>query len=60
MPALPSLLYGVIVVLYYILLEGYLGQTVGKMVFRALTGQQEQHQLAVVVSTLVIAACSTL
>src|SRR5829696_5980486 len=32
MPALPSLLYGVIVVLYYILLEGYLGQTVGKMV----------------------------
>jgi uncharacterized RDD family membrane protein YckC len=31
MPALPSLLYGVIVVLYYILLEGYLGQTVGKM-----------------------------
>ena len=32
MPALPSLLYGVIVVLYYVLLEGYLGQTVGKMV----------------------------
>ena len=32
MPALPSVLYGVIVVLYYILLEGYLGQTVGKMV----------------------------
>jgi uncharacterized RDD family membrane protein YckC len=32
MPALPSLLYGVIVVLYYILLEGYLGQTFGKMV----------------------------
>jgi uncharacterized RDD family membrane protein YckC len=31
MPALPSVLYGVIVVLYYILLEGYLGQTVGKM-----------------------------
>jgi uncharacterized RDD family membrane protein YckC len=31
MPALPTLLYGVIVVLYYILLEGYLGQTVGKM-----------------------------
>ena len=31
MPALPSLLYGVIVVLYYILLEGYLEQTVGKM-----------------------------
>jgi uncharacterized RDD family membrane protein YckC len=31
MPALPSLLYGVIVVLYYILLEGYLGQTFGKM-----------------------------
>jgi uncharacterized RDD family membrane protein YckC len=33
MPVLPTLLYGVIVVLYYILLlEGYLGQTVGKMV----------------------------
>ena len=31
MPALPSLLYAVIVVLYYILLEGYLGQTFGKM-----------------------------
>ena len=30
-PALPTVLYGVIVVLYYILLEGYLGQTVGKM-----------------------------
>ncbi len=32
MPALPTMLYGVIVVFYYILLEGYLGQTVGKMV----------------------------
>jgi uncharacterized RDD family membrane protein YckC len=32
MPALATVLYGVIVVLYYILLEGYLGQTVGKMV----------------------------
>ena len=31
MPALPSVLYGVIVVLYYVILEGYLGQTVGKM-----------------------------
>jgi uncharacterized RDD family membrane protein YckC len=31
MPALPSVIYGVIVVLYYVLLEGYLGQTVGKM-----------------------------
>jgi uncharacterized RDD family membrane protein YckC len=31
MPALPTVLYGVIVVLYYILLKGYLGQTVGKM-----------------------------
>jgi uncharacterized RDD family membrane protein YckC len=30
--ALPSVFYGVIVVLYYILMEGYLGQTVGKMV----------------------------
>src|SRR5215211_3939563 len=32
MPALPSLLYAAGVVLYYVLLEGYLGQTVGKMV----------------------------
>jgi uncharacterized RDD family membrane protein YckC len=31
MPVLPSLLYGVIVVLYYMFLEDYLGQTVGKM-----------------------------
>jgi uncharacterized RDD family membrane protein YckC len=31
MPALPTVLYGVIVVLYYVLLEGYVGQTVGKM-----------------------------
>jgi uncharacterized RDD family membrane protein YckC len=31
MPALPTVLYGAIVVLYYVLLEGYLGQTVGKM-----------------------------
>jgi uncharacterized RDD family membrane protein YckC len=31
LPALPSVLYGVRVVLYYILLEGYVGQTVGKM-----------------------------
>ncbi len=32
MPALPSLLYAVIIVLYYVLLECYLGQTIGKMV----------------------------
>jgi uncharacterized RDD family membrane protein YckC len=32
LPALASLLYVVIIALYYILLEGYLGQTVGKMV----------------------------
>ena len=31
MQAIPGVLCGVIVVLYYILLEGYLGQTVGKM-----------------------------
>ena len=31
MPALPSVLYIAIIALYYILLEGYLGQTVGKM-----------------------------
>lgn len=32
MQALPGVLCAVIIVLYYILLEGYLGQTVGKMV----------------------------
>ena len=32
LPVLPSVLYGVIVVFYYVLLEGYLGQTLGKMV----------------------------
>ena len=31
MPALPTLLYAAGVVLYYVLLEGYLGQTLGKM-----------------------------
>jgi uncharacterized RDD family membrane protein YckC len=28
---LPSAVYGVLIILYYILLEGYLGQTLGKM-----------------------------
>lgn len=31
LPALPTLLYALLVVLYYVLMEGYLGQTVGKM-----------------------------
>jgi uncharacterized RDD family membrane protein YckC len=31
LPALPSVLYVAIIALYYVLLEGYLGQTVGKM-----------------------------
>ena len=31
LPAFWSVVYGVIIVLYYILLEGYRGQTVGKM-----------------------------
>jgi len=31
MPALPTVAYALIVVLYYVLMEGYLGQTVGKM-----------------------------
>lgn len=31
MPALPTVAYALIVVLYYILMEGYLGQTLGKM-----------------------------
>ncbi len=32
-PALPTVTYGVLVVFYYILLEGHLGQTVGKTLF---------------------------
>ena len=31
MPALPTVIYALLVVLYYVLMEGYLGQTVGKM-----------------------------
>ena len=31
MPALPAVVYALLVVLYYVLMEGYLGQTVGKM-----------------------------
>ena len=31
MPAVPTVVYAVLVVLYYVLMEGYLGQTVGKM-----------------------------
>lgn len=30
---LPNVVYGVLIVLYYILLEGHLGQTLGKMLF---------------------------
>jgi uncharacterized RDD family membrane protein YckC len=33
MPALPTVAYALIVVSYYILMEGYLGQTLGKMLF---------------------------
>ena len=31
LPVLPTVVYGLIVVGYYVLMEGYLGQTVGKM-----------------------------
>lgn len=33
LPAFPTVIYAVIVVLYYVLMEGYLGQTIGKMLF---------------------------
>lgn len=33
LPALPTVIYALIVVGYYILMEGYLGQTLGKMLF---------------------------
>ena len=32
-PAFPTVAYGALVVFYYILLEGHLGQTVGKTLF---------------------------
>jgi uncharacterized RDD family membrane protein YckC len=32
LPVIPTVVYGLIVVFYYVLMEGYLGQTVGKMV----------------------------
>ncbi|QIN84548.1 RDD family protein [Rubrobacter tropicus] len=33
MPAIPTVVYVLLVVFYYVLLEGYVGQTVGKMLF---------------------------
>jgi len=45
LPALPSVLYGVIVVLYYILLEGYFGQTVGKMVLGIKVVREDNGQV---------------
>lgn len=33
LPTVPTVIYAAIVVLYYVLMEGYLGQTVGKMLF---------------------------
>ena len=34
MPVIPTVAYALIVVSYYVLMEGYLGQTLGKMLFR--------------------------
>jgi uncharacterized RDD family membrane protein YckC len=31
LPAMPTIVYAALVVLYYVLMEGYLGQTLGKM-----------------------------
>ena len=45
MPALPTLLYGVIIALYYILLEGYLGQTVGKMLLGIKVVREEDGEV---------------
>jgi uncharacterized RDD family membrane protein YckC len=45
MPALPSVLFGVIVALYYILLEGYLGQTVGKMLLRIKVVREDNGEV---------------
>jgi uncharacterized RDD family membrane protein YckC len=45
LPALPSLLYVVIIALYYILLEGYLGQTVGKMVLGIKVVREDNGEL---------------
>src|SRR3954464_10828335 len=51
-----TLVYGSITVALAVVYFG--GVTVTQAIFRALTGQEEQPQLAVVVSTLVIAALS--
>jgi uncharacterized RDD family membrane protein YckC len=32
LPAIPTVAYALVVVLYYVFMEGYLGQTVGKMI----------------------------
>jgi uncharacterized RDD family membrane protein YckC len=45
LPALPSLLYVVIIALYYILLDGYLGQTVGKMVLGIKVVREDNGEL---------------
>jgi len=45
LPALPTVVYGVLVVLYYILLEGYLGQTVGKMLFGIMVVREDNGEV---------------
>jgi hypothetical protein len=49
-----ALVYGILTVLLALVYFG--GVTATQAIFRALTGQEEQPQLAIVVSTLVIAA----
>jgi hypothetical protein len=52
-----TLVYGALTALLGLVYFG--GVTITQAIFRALTGQQEQPQLAIVVSTLVIAALFT-
>jgi uncharacterized RDD family membrane protein YckC len=45
MPAVPTVAYALIVVLYYILLEGYVGQTLGKMLFGIKVVREDTGEL---------------
>lgn len=45
LPAVPTLVYIALIALYYILLEGYLGQTLGKMLFSIKVVREDNGEL---------------
>ena len=45
LPAIPTLVYVILIALYYILLEGYLGQTLGKMLFSIKVVREDNGEL---------------